>query len=319
MDWDRIKAQDIYMILNSFKPPQGVIKSVNIYLSEYGKERMEYENKHGPKELTESIESKITKVGSLNNDENDDGMLDGFVSDEEDANVKDEDDEGNKFDRRKLRIYQFNRLRYYYAIIECDSSETANKIYTECDGMEYESSATRIDLRFVPDDTTFDDEPHQTCTDAPDPVSFKPNLFFTTALTQTKVECTWDETPRDRLAITMKNYTEDDIKNTDFNRILATSSDEDDADNENNIDEIGSKGNIKLGKKTKKKKICSNVGEGADEDEDGLNQYKRILFSADTKQKKTRDADLEFSWEGGMEEEGFNSLLFKEENSKSSK
>ena len=31
-----------------------------------------------------------------------------------------------------------NRLKYYFAIIECNSKETADYIYNECNGKEFE-------------------------------------------------------------------------------------------------------------------------------------------------------------------------------------
>ncbi len=89
---------------------------------------MEEEKMNGPKELTENSETVAFDEVEVDN-----------------RNIDDED--GDHYDMRKLRQYQFNRLRYYYAIIECDSTETAMQIYNQCDGLEYESSSNRLDLR----------------------------------------------------------------------------------------------------------------------------------------------------------------------------
>ena len=39
-------------------------------------------------------------------------------------------------DPRKLRNYERQRMKYYFAVAEFDSKETANAVYTECDGLE---------------------------------------------------------------------------------------------------------------------------------------------------------------------------------------
>lgn len=164
MDWDRIRAVDLMVLFNSFLPQGGIIKSVVIYPSEFGKQRLQEEEVKGPIEL---VEEKL------------------------DQDEDEENEEGAKYHMEKLRKYQLNRLKYYYAVITCDTPNTANKIYSECDGMEYESSATKIDLRFVPDDMSFDEEPREICNKLPEITKYQPKFFTTTALQQAKVTKTY--------------------------------------------------------------------------------------------------------------------------------
>ncbi|CAO3611761.1 unnamed protein product [Cunninghamella blakesleeana] len=239
MDWDKIKSMDLFQVLNGFKPKTGVIERVSIYPSEFGKERLELEEREGPPK-----DIFVTGKGNKNEKESED------EEDEEDEEevtektiIRDQLEEGGgeDFDQDALRKYQLDRLKYYYAVVECDSPFTAKIICQSCDGNEYENSANFFDIRYIPDDMTFDDSPRDTCTHVPD--NYKPTSFTTEALQHTKVKLTWDQDEPERLEMTRRNFTEEDLKNLDFDAYLASSSDEDEDDeqNEESIEAIRAK------------------------------------------------------------------------------
>ena len=84
------------VLLNSFKPPGGAVLSVSIFPSDFGLERMRREDVEGPRELGE-------------------GQGEG------------EGVEGGGYSAEKLRQYQMNRLKYYYAVVECDSEGVSGR------------------------------------------------------------------------------------------------------------------------------------------------------------------------------------------------
>lgn len=174
MDWDKIKAVDILKVLSGFKPDTGIIKNVTIYPSEFGKERIAQEDAQGP---PQEIFKKNNKKD--NSDEEEDS--DEEVTAETVIKNQLEEGDGQDFDQEALRKYQLDRLKYYYAVVECDNAQTAKVIYKTCDNTEYESSANFFDLRYIPEDMTFDDEPKDTATDAPEgytPTKFKTDVSF---------------------------------------------------------------------------------------------------------------------------------------------
>lgn len=169
LDWDHVAAVDLMAAFSSFAPSGGRVLRVTVYPSEFGRERMERENMEGPP--SEIFRSKK---------EEEEGEEEEEIDPDEEVTVKTlvKEDKGEEFDSAKLRNYQLERLRYYYAVVECDRPETAHHIYEQCDGAEYEATANFFDLRFIPDDTSFeDDTPRDTCTEAP--ANYKPNDFVT--------------------------------------------------------------------------------------------------------------------------------------------
>lgn len=170
LDWDNVRAVDLMKAFSSFAPSGGRVKKVTVYPSEFGKERMQREELEGPPKEIFAKDKPEDGEGYLGPDESDDEEVD------EKTIIK--EDKGEEFDSAKLRKYQLERLRYYYAVVECDSERTAQHIYENCDGAEYEASANFFDLRFIPEEVGFeDDEPRDFCDK--EPTEYVPQEFVT--------------------------------------------------------------------------------------------------------------------------------------------
>ncbi|XP_033104919.1 ESF1 homolog [Anneissia japonica] len=254
-DWDRIKAADLMAVFHSFKPTGGLVQSVKIYPSEFGLKKLEEEDKHGPVELLQD-DGKEIDCESL---------------------------EGQKLQMERLRKYQLQRLRYYYAVVECDSPQTAAALYENCDNLELETTSTRLDLRFIPDDVTFDHEPTSYITDAGDMTTYKPSKFKTTALHQSKVELTWDETDRERTRIMQQAFENDEFNDQDMKMLIASSDDDEDEEDISGVEK----------------------GVARSNDEDQIAKYRSLLKEVNEKEKRdpeTNEMEMEVSWESGLKE-----------------
>ncbi|VBB84358.1 Putative Pre-rRNA-processing protein ESF1 [Podospora comata] len=246
IDWDHIKSVDLMALFSSFVPPGGRIERVSIYPSEFGKERMQREELEGPPR-------EIFKQGKGENSDDSGEDSEGFSDEDEDDDNEDSDEDSDEevkrellaegddkdFDSDKLRTYQLDRLRYYYAVAVCSDKGTAHKIYEATDGTEYLSSSNFLDLRFIPDDTTFDDEPRDECTAVPP--GYKPVDFVTDALQHSKVKLTWDMHPEEvnRKEQIKKAFSgsKNDIAENDLRAYLASDSSDDGEDFEDEEEE----------------------------------------------------------------------------------
>nr|XP_057941243.1 ESF1 homolog [Doryrhamphus excisus]XP_057941330.1 ESF1 homolog [Doryrhamphus excisus] len=260
MDWDRMKAKDLLALLSSFCPEGGAVLSVKIYPSDFGKERLRLEEVQGPPELQ------------------------ALPDDSED------DTEDDRKHREKMRDYQFKRLKYFYAVAECDSAATAGKIYEECDGYEYESSCSILDLRFVPDDIIFHDQPKDAATDI-NLAAYTPKLFTSSASATSKVQLTWDETDHERVSALSKKMNKSELLEMDFKAYLASSSDEEDLHDEQEGEEHLPASAGKQEEEKKKKKS-----------EEQLSKYRQLIKGIQDKEKQDKDMEMEVTWVPGLKE-----------------
>jgi hypothetical protein len=129
LDWDHVRAVDLLVMLSSLVSPsatrlpghaaaerhsassavKGHVHSVRIYPSEFGRERMERENREGPPR--EIFKRDDAAPGSSKKRSKSRSKKRSGAEDEEEAEDVFEVDEGGEFDEEMLRRYQLERLR----------------------------------------------------------------------------------------------------------------------------------------------------------------------------------------------------------------
>ena len=293
-DWDHLKAVDILVVCSSFCPSTGLVKSVTIYPSDFGLSMMAEEDLNGP---------SVYKNGDESDSEEEDTKGGKKVRSEERQAALDE---------IKLRRYELNKLRYYFAVVTCDSISTAAAIYGALDNQELEMTANKLDMRFVPDDISFEDRAvHDVANEIP--LNYEPPNFETTVLKKTEAKLTWDQTPKERLAVTQAAFSHlGDIDEAKYAKYIASSESEGEDSEEESDGELDGIAPTKddddadvahIKKKERKKYASLLLGlDGLEEEEDknDHDDFFTALETAGAKSKKNKksEGEMEFSFGG---------------------
>ncbi|KAK6981658.1 Pre-rrna-processing protein esf1 [Favolaschia claudopus] len=210
LDWDHVRAMHLFKICSSLVSPSAVMPGPQKSNSD-----------RASKTKAHPVRGRVLSVRVYPSEFGKERLA------REEQEVGDE----NEYDEDALRKYQLERLRYYYAVITCDTAETAGYIYSKLEGTELERSANIFDLSFVPDEMVFDQECRDEALEDTS-TSHKGIDFVTDALRHSKVKLTWDEDDPERNQVTRRNLTRKEIEEADFKAYLASSSSEEDSDTE---------------------------------------------------------------------------------------
>jgi hypothetical protein len=143
------------------------------------------------------------------------------------------------YDEIALREYELSKLRYYFAIAQCDTIETANILYEQLDDVELGDTAMALELRFVPDELDLSSREIRDSCSSTSNVShnYKPPQFVINALQHTNVECSWDKGEKEREKKLTNISSWRTLKESEFMQYIASSDSEDYSDKEEEEEE----------------------------------------------------------------------------------
>lgn len=285
-DWDNISSTDVFYLFESYYnfekekkkkfdyKNSKAVKRVTIYTSKYGEQKLKYEEEHGPlmnfdllkkrnpnkdaiyrendffdyledtevnKKLVKSKKNKKEVKKSKDNEkvENTENILDLYKeTDTEEEN-------------EKIRLYQIQRSRYYFALVECYSKEIVEFLYEELNDMDADFCINYLDLRIIDDNCSLDDyRIKESCEKIP--LNYKFYYCVTSPLKHTCAKALWDENPKRRRMLSTK-FSEEELRELDWKEYLASSSDDEEENNE--MEQKGKKKSVKKSTNSKMSKI----------------------------------------------------------------
>lgn len=211
-------------------------------------------------------------------------------------------------------------MKYFYAVIHCNTKDTAERLYNEYNDYEFELSNIRLNLSFIADDLKFPQQPKDSASEVPADYKFKAGNSLNRALNHTKVKLTWDETDPKRLRKFQRimEANPDEIDEDEYKEFLASGSENEEvledevAQDKDKVEEYRRKllGALSDNKSDPFRK--RNLQASDDEEEEGSEQESEeeqldikfnVGFGEDVgekliKQKKDKaDKDKETAWE----------------------
>lgn len=247
LDWNATRAMDIFACFGSFGPG---LESVTIYPSKLGLKRLAAEERLGPQFLRDAERKMLFKARAAGADIEPADAGDGDEGDDSDSESEDgvvgvgvRDVEREKWRAQSaLRKYEEERLQYYYAVAVFEDEESAERIYDNCDGVEYGQSRCEFSLSFVPHDMVIDTPPRDKCEKLPD--GYTPPEIAPNTLSNTTVASTWDADAPDRVVLKRRILRR---KEEDEDNLRAYIHSDSDGEGEEGQEEIERKRKVLLG------------------------------------------------------------------------
>lgn len=220
-----------------------MIRKVAIHPSDYGKKMMAQDAMYGPPK--EIFENKAAKDPIKNMKKKEKKLI-------ESKNQAFQGEENFETNQMKLRQYEAQKMKYFFGVVYCDSEETASFLYNEIDGLEFEQSLLKMDLRFVPDEIkSFPNEPKQVCTECPE--DYECNFFINRTFGHTRVKLTWDEEDPKRVKFFKRKIDPKRLEEQDYRDYIAS---------DNEVESIEDAEQIE------KKRALLGLGQDSSEEED---------------------------------------------------